>query len=89
MKLFIISFGTNSRIVAKFQTDRLWTFRENREEEKNKEIKKPTRCKTYTLAAATLRYADAAGSKIWQSWEYFMFVLLCTVYEYVCTIFLS
>ena len=24
---------------------------------------KTTRCKTYTLAAATLRYADAAGSK--------------------------
>ena len=41
MKLFIISFGTNSRIVAKFQTDRLWTFGENRGEKK-KEIKKET-----------------------------------------------
>ena len=40
MKLFIISFGTNSRIVAKFQTDRLWTFGENRGEKK--EIKKET-----------------------------------------------
>ena len=34
MKLFIISFGTNPRIVAKFQTDRLWTFGENRGEKK-------------------------------------------------------
>ena len=59
MKVFIISFGTNSRIVAKFQTDRLWTFGENRG---GKKIKKATASKTYTLAAATLRYADAAGS---------------------------
>ena len=36
MKLFIISFGSNSRIVAKFQTHRFRTFGENREE-KNKE----------------------------------------------------
>ena len=37
MKLSIISFGPNSRIVAKFQTDPFRTFRENRAE-KNKEI---------------------------------------------------
>ena len=59
MKLFIISFGPNPRIVAKFQTDRSRTFGENRA---GKKIKKPTWGKTYTLAAATLRYADAAGS---------------------------
>ena len=29
MKLFIISFGPNPRIVAKFQTDRFRTFGEN------------------------------------------------------------
>jgi len=29
MKVFIITFGTNSRIVAKFQTDRFKTFGEN------------------------------------------------------------
>ena len=51
MKVFIISFGTNPHIVAKFQTDRFRTFEENREE-KNKEI---TPSKPYTLAAATLR----------------------------------
>ena len=32
MKLSIISFGPNSRIVAKFQTDRLRTFGENGEQ---------------------------------------------------------
>ena len=35
MKLSIISFGSNPRIVAKFQTDRLRTFGENGEQ-KNK-----------------------------------------------------
>ena len=37
MKLSIISFGPNSRIVAKFQTDRLRTFGENPRDKKNKE----------------------------------------------------
>ena len=37
MKAIIISFGTNPRIVAKFQTDRFRTFDEKRAE-KNKEI---------------------------------------------------
>ena len=50
MKLSIISFGPNPRIVAKF-----------RRKSSRKKIKKPTRGKTYTLAAATLSYADAAG----------------------------
>ena len=58
MKLSIISFGPNPRIVAKFQTDRLRTLLEN----PIKKVKKPTPSKTYTLAAATLRYADTAGS---------------------------
>ena len=57
MKLSINSFGLNPRIIAKFQADRFQTFRENPGEKK---IKKPP-SKTYTLAAATLRYADAAG----------------------------
>ena len=35
MKVFIISFGPNPRIVAKFQTDRFRTFGENRGEKKN------------------------------------------------------
>ena len=48
MKLSIISFGRNPRIVAKFQTDRLRTFGENRGEKKEKKIKKPTRGKPYT-----------------------------------------
>ena len=62
VKLSIISFGPNPRIVAKFQTDRFRTFGEN-PRKKNKET---TRGKTYPrgLAAATLRYADAAGSII-------------------------
>ena len=59
MKLFNVSFGTNSRIVAKFQTDRFGTFGENREEKnKNKEI---TASKQFTIAAATLRSAVAGG----------------------------
>jgi hypothetical protein len=37
MKLSIVSFGPNSRIVAKFRTDRFRTFGENRREKKNKE----------------------------------------------------
>ena len=39
MKLSIISFGPNPRIVAKFQTDRFRTFRENPREKnvRNKE----------------------------------------------------
>ena len=58
MKLSIVSFGTKTRIVAKFQTDRFCTFRENRAQ-KNKEI---TPGKPYTLAAATLRCAVAGGA---------------------------
>ena len=57
MKLFAISFGTNPRILAKFQTDRFRTFGENRADKKQR-----NHAKTYTLAAATLRLADAAGS---------------------------
>ena len=59
MKLSIISFGTNSRSAAKFQTTRFRTFDENRAE-KNKEI---TASKPLTLAAATLRSAVARGVK--------------------------
>jgi hypothetical protein len=62
--IVIISFGPNPRTVAKFQTDRFRTFEENPREKKIKKIKKPTRGKTYTLAAATLRYADTVGSII-------------------------
>jgi len=65
MKLFIISFGPNPRIVANFQTDWFRIFGENRA---GKKIKKPTRGKTYILAAATLRYADAAGSSQKDVW---------------------
>ena len=36
MKVFIISFGPNPRIVAKFQTHRFRTFGENRGEKINK-----------------------------------------------------
>jgi len=43
--------------MAKFQTDRFRTFRENRAE-KNNEI---MLSETYTLAADTLRCADAGG----------------------------
>jgi len=42
MKFFTVSFGPNSRIVAKFQSDRLRTFGENWE----KKMKKPTPSKT-------------------------------------------
>ena len=38
-----------------------------RRKSRRKKIKKPP-CKTYTLAAATLRYADAAGSIITRIW---------------------
>ena len=70
MKLSIISFRPNPRIVAKFQTDRLRTFWENRAE------KKRARGKTYTLAAATLRYADARGQQHLEIFSnYVLFVL--------------
>ena len=53
MKVFIITFGPNPRVVAKFQTDRFRTFRENRREKK---INKPTRGKPYARRCyATLR----------------------------------
>ena len=57
MKVFIVSYGTNPRIVAKFQTDRLTTLDDNRA---GKKVITPL--KPYTLAAATLRQADAAAS---------------------------
>jgi len=59
MKLSLFSFGTNSNIVTKFQTDRFGTFDKNRAE-KNKEI---TLSKPYQLAAATPRSAVAGGVK--------------------------
>ena len=59
MNFGVVSFWTNPRTVSKFQTDRFRTFGENR---RHKKIKKPTASKIDTLAAATLRYADAAGS---------------------------
>jgi len=36
MKVFIVSFGTNPRIVAKFQTDRLTTYNDNRAGKKSR-----------------------------------------------------
>ena len=65
MKLSIISFGTNSRIAAKFQTDQLWTFRENLAE-KNKEI---TPSNHKRSAAAKLRSAVAGGVNNPPYWE--------------------
>ena len=61
MKLSIISFGPNSRIAAKFQTDRFRTFGENRAQKKNKKIKKSRRVNHIRSAAATLRSAVAGG----------------------------
>ena len=59
MKVFIISFGPNPRIVAKFQTDRFRTFGENRGEKKiNKETSGVNHIRS---AAATLRSAVAGG----------------------------
>ena len=56
MKVFIVSFGTNPRIVANFQTDRFRTYNDSRAG------KKITPLKPYTIAAATLLQADAAAS---------------------------
>ena len=51
MSFFIITFDTNPRTMATFQTDRIRMFDENRAEKNiNKEI---TASKSYTLAAAT------------------------------------
>ena len=60
MKVFIISFGPNPRIVAKFQTDRFRTFGENHGEKK---IKKPTwpGLNHIRSTAATLRSAVGGG----------------------------
>ena len=59
MKVFIISFGPNPRIVAKFQTHRFRTFGENRGETKiNKETSGVNHIRS---AAATLRSAVAVG----------------------------
>ena len=52
MKVFIISFMTNPRIVAKFQNDRFRTFDKNRAGKKNKEI---TLSKPYSLVAKQMR----------------------------------
>jgi len=61
MKLSIISFGTNSRIAAKFQTHRFRTFGENRAEKK---IKKSRRVNHIRSAAATLRSAGGVNEEI-------------------------
>ena len=61
MKLSIISFGTNSRIVTKFQTDTFRTFHENRAEKKIKMKKRLL--KRIRNAAATLRSAVEGGVK--------------------------
>ena len=59
MKGFIVSFGPNPRIVAKFQTHRFRTFGENRGEKKiNKETSGVNHIRS---AAATLRSAVAGG----------------------------
>ena len=54
MTLSVISlpFGTNSRTVAKIQTDRLRTFGENRAEEKRKKSHRVNR-----IHSSLLRYA--------------------------------
>ena len=63
MKVFIISFGPNPRVVAKFQTDRFRTFGENRGEKINKLRKKPARPAVNHIrsVAATLPSAVAGG----------------------------
>ena len=57
MKVFIISFGPNPRVVAKFQTDRFRTFGENRGEKKIKNKETFLAFKPYTQRRcyATLR----------------------------------
>jgi len=55
MKVFIVSFGTNPRIVAKFQTDRSTTLNDNR-------AGKKLPLTPNTIAAARLLQADAAAS---------------------------
>ena len=59
---FIISFGPNPRIVAKFQTHRFRTFGENRGEKINKETFGRL-VNHIRSAAATLRSAVAGGVK--------------------------
>jgi hypothetical protein len=62
MKVFIISFGPNPRIVAKFQTHRFRTFGENPGEKKKKNKERnPRAVKQVRSAAATLRSAVAGG----------------------------
>ena len=53
MKLSIISFGTNPRLVAKFQTDRFRTFGENRGEKRPRLVNH--------IRSPLLRYAVAGG----------------------------
>ena len=60
MKVFIISFGPNPRIVAKFQTHRFRTFGENRGEKKERNSCGVNHIRS---AAATLRSAVAGGVK--------------------------
>ena len=60
IKLSIISFGTNSRIAAKFQIHRFRTFGENRGE-KEKKYRNPRGVNHIRSAAATLRSAVAGG----------------------------
>ena len=59
MKVFIISFGTNPRIAAKFRTDRFRTFDENRAG-KNKDI---TANKPYTRRHCFATLDGAASIK--------------------------
>ena len=66
IKLSIISFGTNPRIAAKFQTDRFRNFGGYRAE---KIYIENTASKPYTVTAVTLRYADAGGINKFSSVE--------------------
>ena len=61
MKVSIVSFGPNPRVVAKFQTDRFRTFGENRGEKKNKNKTFGRLVNHIRSAAATLRSAVAGG----------------------------
>ena len=84
MKVFIISFGPNPRIVAKFQTDRLRTIGENLSE-KNKERKKHTRAPRRGVnhirsAAATLRSAVAGGVPASMIGSLLITIIIPTIY---------
>ena len=61
MKVFIISFGPNPRIVATFQTDRFRTFGEHRGDKRKKKERNPCGVNHIRNAAATLCSAVAGG----------------------------